>query len=119
MGGGQVLRAAGQYPEDFTAVASFHSGNLATDAENSPSRWFPAIRAEVYLGHADQDQHMPPEQMERVSSELSKAQVKFKAELYQGSRHGWTMSDLPAYNASGEQRHWERLLGFFERTLQI
>jgi carboxymethylenebutenolidase len=47
MGGGQLLRAAGNFPNEIRAVASFHAGNLATDAENSPHRWFETIKAEV------------------------------------------------------------------------
>jgi carboxymethylenebutenolidase len=36
MGGGMALAAAGTYPDRFGAVASFHGGNLATDAPGSP-----------------------------------------------------------------------------------
>jgi carboxymethylenebutenolidase len=118
MGGGQVLRAAGTYSNDFQAAASFHAGGLATDLETSPHRWFPKITAEVYIGHADQDQSMPPEQMQKVDAALIEASVKFQAELYKDCRHGWTMSDLPASNKDGERKHWEKLLPLFERTLK-
>lgn len=118
MGGGQVLRAAGNFPDDIQAAASFHAGNLHTDTETSPHRWFPKIKAEVYIGHADKDQHMPPEQMEKVSADLKSANVKFTAEVYLNSPHGWTMSDLPAYNEQGEEKHWQELFGLFDRTLK-
>ena len=118
MGGGHALRSAGNFPDTFAAAASFHAGGLATDLATSPHRWFPKIKAEVYIGHADQDQHMPPEQMEKVSTALKDAHVKFKTELYQGAAHGWTMSDLPVYNEAVERKHWEQLLQLYERTLQ-
>ena len=118
MGGGQALRQAGSFPSDFSAAASFHAGNLATDAEASPHRWFPKIKAEVYIGHADQDQHMPPEQIERVDQLLKAANLKYTAKVYEGSRHGWTMKDLPVYNEAGEEKHWNALLSLFERNLK-
>lgn len=118
MGGGNALRSAGNFPEAFAAVASFHAGNLATEAETSPHRWFPRIKAEVYIGHADRDQHMPPEQMERVEAELKKAGLRCKAELYPECHHGWTMSDLHAYNKEGEARHWKELFALFQRNLR-
>ena len=36
MGGGMAIAAAGTWPDRFAAVASFHGGNLATDATDSP-----------------------------------------------------------------------------------
>lgn len=35
MDGAMALRAAAKFPEKFAAVASFHAGGLATEAENS------------------------------------------------------------------------------------
>ena len=118
MGGGQALRTAGDFPDDFKATARFHAGGLATDLETSPHRWFKKIKSEVYVGHADHDQHMPLEQMERVAAELKAANVKFNAELFKDCPHGWTMSDLPAYNKAGEEKHWEKLFDLFQRTLK-
>ena len=37
MGGGMAIVAAGRRPDRFAAVASFHGGNLATDAPDSPT----------------------------------------------------------------------------------
>lgn len=118
MGGALALRAAGNYPDAFTSVATFHAANLATDQETSVHRQFKSIKAEIYIAHADQDSGMPPEQMERVKAELEKTGAKYKAELYEHCHHGWTMKDLPAYNKAGEERHWENLLNFFSRTLK-
>ena len=43
MGGGMALAAAGTYPDRFGAVASFHGGNLATDAPSSPHLFAPNL----------------------------------------------------------------------------
>jgi carboxymethylenebutenolidase len=34
-----------------------------------------------------------------------------------GTIHGFTMSDTDAFNPSGLQRHWDRLLPLLDRTL--
>ena len=99
----------------MAAAASFHAGNLATDAPESPHRVFGDIRAEVYVAHADQDRSMPPEQMERVEAAL--AGVTHRAELYEGARHGFTMADLEVYDEQADERHWRELLGLLGRTI--
>jgi carboxymethylenebutenolidase len=37
MGGGRAINAAAHYPERIAAAASFHGGNLANDAPDSPA----------------------------------------------------------------------------------
>lgn len=118
MGGGQALRAAGEYPDKFAAIASYHAGGLVTDLETSPHRWFKSIKAEVYVGHADKDASMPPEMQAKTEDELKKAGVKHTTELYPNCLHGWTMADLPAFNEAGEKRHWETALALFDRTMK-
>jgi carboxymethylenebutenolidase len=97
------------------AAASFHGGNLASDAPESPHRLAGEIQAEVYVAHADQDRSMPPEQMERLEQAL--AGVTHRAELYEGARHGFTMADLEVYDERADERHWRELLGLLSRTI--
>jgi carboxymethylenebutenolidase len=115
MGGRLALLTAGGLPERVAAAASFHGGNLATDAPESPHRVADRIRAEVYVAHADQDRSMPPEQMERLEAAL--AGVTHRAEVYEGARHGFTMADLEVYDEAADQRHWRELLGLLGRTI--
>jgi carboxymethylenebutenolidase len=111
------LRAAAQLPERVAAAASFHGGNLAPDDPAGVHQLAPRIRAEVYVAHADNDASAPPEQQERLAAALEAAGVQHTAELYAGASHGFTMSDMPVYDAAAEQRHWDALLGLFARTL--
>ena len=115
MGGRLTLLTAGRLPERVAAAASFHGGNLATDAPESPHLVAGDIRAEVYVAHADQDRSMPPEQMERLEAAL--AGVTHRAELYEGARHGFTMADLEVYDEQADERHWRELLGLLGRTI--
>jgi carboxymethylenebutenolidase len=117
MGGRLTILTAGALPERVAAAASFHGGNLASDAPESPHRLAGRIRAEVYVAHADQDRSMPPEQMERLDAALDAAGVKHRSELYAGARHGFTMADLDVYDEGADERHWRELLGLLGRTL--
>jgi carboxymethylenebutenolidase len=66
MGGALAVRTAGTFPDRVAAAASFHGGNLATEAPDSPHLLADRIQAELYFGHADQDRSMPADQIERA-----------------------------------------------------
>ncbi len=117
MGGGMAIAAAGSYPDRFAAVASFHGGNLATDAPTSPHLLVPRVEAEVYIGAADNDGSYPPAMAERMEKALSDAGVRFTAETYAGAHHGWMKPDFPVYDHDAAERGWVRLLDLFKRNL--
>ena len=117
LGGGVAIRAASKIPNLFSAVASFHAARLATDAPNSPHLQIGKIKAELYVGHADNDEGMPPEQQELLRQALIAGHVRFEAELYPGAAHGFTMKDLPRYNQQATEKHWQKLLALFKRNL--
>ena len=117
MGGRLALRMAGEFPDAVGGAASFHGGNLATDQEDSPHLSAVKATGELYIGHADNDGSMPPEQMARVTQVLAEAHVRHTAELYVGAGHGWTQTDTPVYDEPSSERHWVRMLDLFERTL--
>ena len=117
LGGRLALRTAGLFPDRVAAAASFHGARLATDGPDSPH--LVAVRAggELYVGHADNDASMEPEQMGRLTQALAEAHVRHTCELYTGARHGWTQTDTPVYDEASAERHWRRLLDLFGRTL--
>ena len=117
MGGSMAIRVAAAFPARIGAAASFHGARLVTDAPDSPHRLLPQIRAPLYFGHADQDAGMTPAQIETLQAALLAAGSRYDSELYTGARHGFTMPDLPVYDAAACARHWERLLPLFA-TLQ-
>jgi carboxymethylenebutenolidase len=118
MGGRMGFRAAAEFPDRVAAVASFHGGNLATEAPDSPHLLLPEVRAELYFGHADNDKSMPKEQIERLENALKQSGRRYESELYTGAAHGFTMRDLPAYNEGALERHWEKLFALLERALK-
>lgn len=90
MGGSFAMTAAAAYPDRFAAAASFHGGSLATDEPDSPHRVFNKIKA-------------------RVKAALDAAHVQYRAEVWPGALHGWTMADLPVYEREAAERHFDEL----------
>jgi carboxymethylenebutenolidase len=117
MGGARALSAAASYSARVKAAASFHGGNLAGDAPDSPHRRAAEIKARVYVGTAGVDRSFPPEQSAQLAEALRAAEVDHVIENYAGMGHGWCVPDHSAFDAAGAERHWKHLLAFFEETL--
>ncbi|GAB5096480.1 dienelactone hydrolase family protein [Caballeronia sp. HLA56] len=118
MGGGMAITAAGQYPDRFAAVASFHGGNLATDAPDSPHLSAPRLKAELYIAAADADGSYPSSMAQRFEDALKQAGVRYVAETYTGAAHGWMKPDFPVYDQEAAERGWSTMIEFFDRTLK-
>jgi carboxymethylenebutenolidase len=117
MGGRLSLIAAGTYPERVAAAASYHGGNLANDADDSPHLLAPHIRASVYVAGAIEDSSFPDEQKQRLGDALTRAKVDHVIETYQ-ARHGWVPSDTPVHDPVAAERHWETLTALLRRALR-
>jgi carboxymethylenebutenolidase len=117
MGGAMSLTAAGTHPDRIAAAASFHGGNLASDAPTSPHRLAPKIRGFVYVAGADKDNSYPPEMHEKLESALADAGVPHRCEIYRDALHGWTMADFPVYKADDAERHFRELRALFAQWL--
>jgi carboxymethylenebutenolidase len=118
MGGGMAIAAAATYPQRFAAVASFHGGNLATDAATSPHLRVPKLDAQVYVASADKDDTYPPDMAARLEGALTQAGVRYQAETYPGAFHGWMVPDFPVYDQDASARGWRALLALFDRALR-
>lgn len=118
MGGGLALKAAGLAPEHVKAAASFHGGNLATDAPDSPHTYAPRMKARLYIGGADQDLSFPEAMKARLNDALLAAGASFTLETYAGAIHGWTLPDLPIYQPEAAERHWRELVRLMDGALK-
>jgi len=116
MGGGIALVAAATFPDRFAAVASFHGGNLATEAPTSPDRTASQITAEVYIAAATDDGSYPPAMAERFEGVLHDGGVRYRAEVYPAA-HGWMKPDFPVYDHAAAERGWVALFDLFDRRL--
>lgn len=117
LGGRVGWRIAVAYPERVAALAAFHAGGLVSDDEDSPHLSAGAISAELYLGHADNDQSMTPEHVTVLEQALEQAGVRYRSELYEGAAHGYTMSDTAAYDETAAERHFSELFALLDRTI--
>jgi carboxymethylenebutenolidase len=116
MGGGMALATAGTYPDRFGAAASFHGGNLATDAPTSPHLFAAKLKAEVYIGAAENDGSYPPAMAERLEAALTEAGVRFTTRTYPAA-HGWMMPDFPVFDPAAAEQGWSAMLALFGRNL--
>lgn len=113
MGGRYGVHLAAQLPDRVACVAGYHPGGLVTDAPDSPHRRLGSVRCPLYLGYADQDSSATPRMQAQFATACREAGVTLRAEVYADARHGFTMADLPAYNADACARHWKTLREFF------
>jgi carboxymethylenebutenolidase len=118
LGGGLSLSAAGNFPDRVIAAASYHGGNLANDAPDSPHLLADRIRARVYVAGAIEDASFPEAQKQRLIDALSRAGVAHHVETYPGAQHGWVPPDSAVYDDAAAERHWQTLLGLFDATLK-
>ena len=112
-----ALTAAASYPDRVAAAASFHGGNLASDADTSPHLLASKIKAEVYIAAAVEDQSYPPEMEARLKQAFDAAHVNYRHETYAGAKHGWTKADFPVYDRDAAERAHRELIALFKRTL--
>jgi carboxymethylenebutenolidase len=117
MGGARAINAAAAHPSRILAAASFHGGNLANDADESPQKNAANVRARVYVGCAGVDRSFPPEQSAKLAEAFRVAGVDHIIENYAALAHGWCVSDHSVFNAKGAQRHFSRLSTLFAETL--
>jgi carboxymethylenebutenolidase len=117
MGGRVGWRIAAARPDRVVALGSFHGGGLVTDAPDSPHLSAADLTAELYLGHADQDRSMTAEQIAVLERALDEAGVRYRSEVYPGAMHGYTMSDIAAYDEAACERHFAELFALLSRTV--
>jgi len=117
MGGRVGWRIAAAHPDRVAALAAFHPGGLVTDAPDSPHRSAADMKAELYFGFADQDPSMSADQIAALERTLEKSGARYRSEVYDGARHGYTMADQAVYDEAAAERHFRELRALLERTL--
>lgn len=108
---------AAAHPDRVAALAGFHAGGMATDGPDSPHLAASRVKAEMYFGFADEDPTMSAEQIANFERALDEAGARYRADLYNGARHGYTMADGPAFDESARERHFRELSSLLQRTV--
>jgi carboxymethylenebutenolidase len=117
MGGRVGWWIAAAHPERVAALAAFHTAGLVTDEPDSPHRAAAELKAELYFGFADQDANMTPEQIASLERALDDAGARYRAEVYDGALHGYTMADSAVFDEAARERHFRELHELLERAL--
>jgi carboxymethylenebutenolidase len=117
MGARVGWRIAAAHPGRVAALAGFHAGGLVTDAPDSPHRSAAEVKAEMYFGFADQDPSMTADQIATLERTLEAVGARYRCEIYQNAKHGYTMADTPAYDDAARERHFRELRALLQRTL--
>jgi carboxymethylenebutenolidase len=117
MGGLMSLTAAGTYPEQIVAAASYHGARLATDALDSPHLLAPKIRARVFIAGAIEDSSFPDEMKARLDAALREAHVDYRLETFP-AKHGWVLRDTPIYDEAQSERHYRTLFELLDSKLR-
>ncbi|HXW57304.1 MAG TPA: dienelactone hydrolase family protein [Candidatus Cybelea sp.] len=115
--GAMALRLAAACPNRIAALASFHGGHLYADSPASPHKLLPRVRAQLYFAHGIEDRSMPKEAIEEFERALKAWGGQYVSEVYEGSRHGWTVPDNQAYDHAQAERAFHSLAGLFRRAL--
>ncbi len=117
MGGSFALTAAGRFPDRVAAAASFHGGQIASTAPDSPHVLAGSMNAKVYIAGAENDASFDDEQFERMSAPLTDAGVDHTLVTYPAA-HGFAVPDNPTYDAAAAERHWSALEDLYASTLR-
>jgi carboxymethylenebutenolidase len=117
MSGQYAISAAAHRPERIAAAASFYGVLLMTDKPDSPHLAARKTRAELYFGCAETDHWAPLEMVKALKDDLRTNDVNAEVEIYPGTDHGFAFPKRPVYNKAAAERHWERMIALFRRSL--
>lgn len=117
MGGPLIMRTAAAVPDRIGAAASFHGGGLATDKPDSPHLLIPAMKANLLIAIAENDDAKEPAVKDILRESFAKAQRPAEIEVYAGTKHGWCPTDSPVYDAAQAEKAWGRMQELFRRSL--
>ena len=116
LGGGLALNAAGRFPDRIGAAASFHGGQIASTAPDSPHLLAGAMKATIYIAGAKDDASFDDEQLARMSDALTAAGVTHALVTYPAA-HGFAVPDNPTFDTDAAERHWQALEALYASAL--
>jgi len=117
MSGPYALAAAARYPGRIAAAASFYGTWLVSDAEESPHLTLGQTEGELYIACAEHDHLAPLPMVEELKGFFDKSGAKGELEIYPGVHHGFAFPERSVYDKPAAERHWERLIALYRRTL--
>jgi carboxymethylenebutenolidase len=117
LGARLALHAAAASGGEFIAVAGIHPGALVTDQPDSPHLELADVSGEIYFAFAETDQSATAENVDLFRAEMERVGVAGVVERLPATTHGFAMADLPVYDEAAAERHFERTLELWRRSL--
>jgi carboxymethylenebutenolidase len=117
MSGPYALAAAARFPKRVAAAASFYGTWLVSDAKESPHLTFSQAQGELYISCAEHDELAPLCMVDELRQLFDASGAKGELEVYPSVHHGFAFPNRWCYEQAAAERHWERLLALYARTL--
>ncbi|MFN3231188.1 MAG: dienelactone hydrolase family protein [Alphaproteobacteria bacterium] len=118
MSGQFVVAAAGEYPDDFAAIASLYGTLIVTDKPDSPHLRAANAKGELYLGFAEKDHFVEDNVIPDITAVLDANNVAYTVEVHPGTDHGFCFPQRPQYVEAAAERVWDTVFDLFERKLK-
>jgi carboxymethylenebutenolidase len=75
------------------------------------------VKARLYFGHAENDQSMPGEAIEKLEWALQSWAGSYESEMY-SARHGWMIPGREVHNPNEAVRGFAKRMELFDDTLR-
>ena len=117
MSGPYALAAAARFPGRIGAAASIYGTWLVSDAEESPHLTLSQGRAELYICCAEHDELAPLPMVAELQALFDASGAKGELEIHPGVHHGFAFPERWCFDKPAAERHWERLISLYRRSL--
>jgi carboxymethylenebutenolidase len=117
MSGPYSLAAAARFPDRVAAAASFYGTWLVSDNEESPHQNLAKAKGELYIACAEHDELAPLPMVADLKGLLDASGARGELEIYPDVHHGFAFPQRWCYDKQAAERHWERLISLYRRTL--
>jgi carboxymethylenebutenolidase len=118
-GGHVVYLAAATLPE-IKATALFYGAGIPTSipggGEPTITRT-PSIKGTIYGFFGEEDQGIPPEQVDQVEAALTQYQIDHQIFRYPAAGHGFFCDKRASYNPDAAADAWSQVLDLFQHKL--
>ena len=117
MSGPYSLAAAARFPDRVAAAASFYGTWLVSENDESPHLTLAKAKGELYIACAEHDELAPLPMVAELRALFDASGNGGDLEMYPGVHHGFAFPSRWCYDKPGAERHWERLIALYRRTL--
>lgn len=115
-GGHVAFLAATQ--REIRATACFYGGGISTmrPGGGEPSLALaPGIKGRILMLYGDQDQGIPPEQVEEVRNALAESGARYEVRVFAGAQHGFACDKRLSYNVRAANEAWDAVFAMWSQ----